>query len=38
MHVFREWREHEGERLAEAANAVDALAGRPLTATWEPFL
>jgi hypothetical protein len=38
MHVFREWREHEGERLAEAASAVDALAGRPVTAEWEPFV
>jgi hypothetical protein len=38
MHIFHEWREHESERLAEAASAVDTLAGRPVTAEWEPFV
>jgi hypothetical protein len=38
MHVFREWREHTDERLAEAARQVDALAGRAVTAGWEPIV
>jgi hypothetical protein len=35
MHTLNDWREHIDERLAEAARAVDAAAGREVRGRWE---